>query len=78
MQACLLIARRPQPVSPISGTLEQMFEHAAQLEIRALEQRLMVMLTLLEPVMILAIGAVVVMIVLASFLPSIEINQLAR
>ena len=63
-------------VSPISGTLEQMLERAAQLEIRALEQCLTVLLTLLEPVMILAIDAVVLMTVL-DFLPIIKINQLA-
>ena len=64
-------------VSPISGTLEQMLERAAQLEIRALEQCLTVLLTLLEPVMILAIDAVVLMTVL-DFLLIFEINQLAR
>ena len=57
-------------VPPISGTLEQMLERAAQLETRALEQRLTVMLTLLEPVMILVMGAVGLMIVLANFLPT--------
>lgn len=65
-------------VSPLSsGTLEQMLERAAQLEIRALEQCLTVLLTLLEPVMILAIDAVVLMTVL-DFLLIFEINQLAR
>ena len=54
-----------------------MLERAAQLEIRALEQCLTVLLTVLEPVMILAIDAVVLMTVL-DFLPIFEINQLAR
>ena len=61
-----------------SGKLEQMLERAARLETRALERRLAVFLTLLEPVMILVMGGVVLMIVLAILLPIIEINQLVR
>ena len=61
-----------------SGKLEQMLNRAARLEIRALERRFAVFLTLLEPVMILLMGAVVLMIVLAILLPIIEINQLVR
>ena len=62
----------------LSGRLEQMLERAAHLETRALERRLAVFLTLLEPVMILVMGAVVLLIVLAILLPIIEINQLVR
>jgi len=62
----------------VSGKLEQMLERAARLETQALERRLAVFLTLLEPVMILAMGAVVLLIVLAILLPIIEINQLVR
>jgi general secretion pathway protein F len=62
----------------MSGKLEQMLERAARLETRALERRLAVFLTLLEPVMILVMGAVVLLIVLAILLPIIEINQLVR
>jgi general secretion pathway protein F len=62
----------------MSGKLEQMLERAARLETQALERRLAVFLALLEPVMILAMGAVVLMIVLAILLPIIEINQLVR
>jgi general secretion pathway protein F len=62
----------------LSGKLEQMLERAARLETRALERRLAVFLTLLEPVMILVMGAVVLLIVLAILLPIIEINQLVR
>jgi general secretion pathway protein F len=62
----------------LSGKLEQMLERAARLETRALERRLAVFLTLLEPVMILAMGAAVLLIVLAILLPIIEINQLVR
>ncbi|HLX79218.1 MAG TPA: type II secretion system inner membrane protein GspF [Burkholderiales bacterium] len=61
-----------------SGKLEQMLERAARLETQALERRLAVFLTLLEPVMILFMGGVVLMIVLAILLPIIEINQLVR
>jgi len=61
-----------------SGKLEQMLERAAHLETQALERRLTVFLTLLEPVMILLMGGVVLMIVLAILLPIIEINQLVR
>jgi general secretion pathway protein F len=61
-----------------SGKLEQMLSRAARLETQALERRLAVFLTLLEPVMILFMGAVVLMIVLAILLPIIEINQLVR
>ena len=62
----------------VSGKLEQMLERAAQLETAAIERRLALFLTLLEPVMILVMGGVVLMIVLAILLPIIEINQLVR
>jgi general secretion pathway protein F len=61
-----------------SGKLEQMLERAARLETQALERRLAVFLTLLEPLMILVMGAAVLLIVLAILLPIIEINQLVR
>lgn len=60
----------------LSGKLEQMLERAARLETQALERRLAVFLTLLEPAMILLMGGVVLMIVLAILLPIIEINQM--
>ena len=62
----------------LSGKLEQMLQRAAELENQALERRLAVFLTLLEPVMILVMGGVVLLIVLAILLPIIEINQLVR
>ena len=62
----------------VSGKLEQMLERAARLETQALERRLAVFLTLLEPVMILFMGGVVLMIVLAILLPIMEINQLVH
>lgn len=61
-----------------SGKLEQMLRRAADLETRALERRLAVFLTLLEPVMILVMGGIVLLIVLAILLPIIEINQLVH
>lgn len=45
---------------------------------KMLERRLAVFLTVLEPVMILATGGVVLLIVLAIPLPIIEINQLVH
>ena len=62
----------------LSGKLEQMLGRAARLETQGLERRLAVFITLLEPVMILVMGAAVLMIVLAILLPIIEINQLVR
>jgi len=61
-----------------SGKLEDMLNRAAKLETQALERRLAVFLTLLEPLMILVMGAIVLMIVLAILLPIIEINQLVH
>jgi general secretion pathway protein F len=62
----------------VSGKLEQMLARAAQLETQALERRLAVFLTLVEPLMILVMGGVVLLIVLAILLPIIQINQLVR
>lgn len=62
----------------LSGKLEQMLERAARLESQTLERRLAVLLTLLEPLMILLMGGIVLLIVLAILLPIIEINQLVR
>ncbi len=61
-----------------SGRLEPMLERAAQLETQTLERRLAVLLTLLEPMMILVMGGVVLVIVMAILLPIMEINQLVH
>ena len=61
-----------------SGRLGEMLERAARLETQALERRLAVYLTVLEPAMILLMGGIVLLIVLAILLPIIEINQLVR
>jgi general secretion pathway protein F len=42
------------------------------------ERRTLTLTTLLEPVLILIMGAIVLMIVLAVLLPIIEINQLVK
>ena len=55
-----------------------MLDRAANLETQALERRLTVFLTVLEPAMILVMGGIVLLIVLAILLPIIEINQLVR
>lgn len=62
----------------VSGKLEPMLQRAASLETQALERRLAVFLTLIEPVMILVMGGIVLLIVLAILLPIIEINQLVH
>jgi general secretion pathway protein F len=61
-----------------SGRLQEMLERAARLENEALERRLRVVVTLVEPLMILLMGAMVLLIVLAILLPIIDINQLVR
>jgi general secretion pathway protein F len=61
-----------------SGRLQQMLDRAARLETQALERRLAVFLTLIEPAMIVIMGGIVLLIVLAILLPIIEINQLVR
>jgi general secretion pathway protein F len=61
-----------------SGRLQRMLERAARLENQALERRLAVFLTLLEPAMILVMGAIVLLIVLAILMPIISMNQLVR
>jgi general secretion pathway protein F len=62
----------------LSGKLQQMLERAAGLETQALERRLTVFLTMIEPLMILFMGGIVLLIVLAILLPIIEINQLVH
>ena len=62
----------------VSGKLEHMLDRAARLETQAVERRLTVFLTVLEPAMILVMGGIVLLIVLAILLPIIQINQLVR
>ncbi|MDE2353636.1 MAG: type II secretion system inner membrane protein GspF [Betaproteobacteria bacterium] len=61
-----------------TGKLPEMLERAAQGEGSALERRILLFTTLLEPILILLMGAVVATIVMAVLLPILEINQMVR
>mgnify|MGYP006199517561 CR=1 FL=1 len=61
-----------------TGSLPPMLDRAAQTLSRDIERRAMGMTALLEPLMIVVMGAVVLVIVLAVLLPIIEINQLVQ
>jgi general secretion pathway protein F len=62
----------------ITGELPAMLERAADAQQADLERRALTIAGLLEPVLILAMGLVVLLIVLAVLMPIIEINQLVR
>ena len=62
----------------ITGELPAMLERAANTQQQDLERRTLTIAGLLEPVLILAMGVVVLLIVLAVLMPIIEINQLVR
>jgi general secretion pathway protein F len=61
-----------------TGELAPLLERAATNLAREAERRAMALSTLLEPLLILTMGAVVLAIVLAVLMPIIEINQLVR
>ena len=61
-----------------TGRLAAMLERAGAMEARTLARRLAAFLTIFEPVLILALGGFVLLIVLAILLPIMEINQLVR
>jgi general secretion pathway protein F len=61
-----------------TGELAPMLERAANNLSREVERRALLLTTLLDPLLILAMGAVVLGIVLAVLMPIIEINQLVR
>ncbi len=61
-----------------TGELAAMLERAAKNLSREVERRALMLTTLLEPLLILAMGAVVLGIVLAVLMPIIEVNQLVR
>ena len=61
-----------------SGNLGNMIERAAASQNRELEHRVAVITGLIEPLLILAMGGIVLLIVLATLLPIIELNQLVR
>jgi general secretion pathway protein F len=55
-----------------------MLDRAARNMAREVERRALMLTTLLEPLLILAMGGVVLGIVLAVLMPIIEINQLVH
>ncbi len=61
-----------------TGKLPEMLGRAADIHSREAERRAMFFTSLLEPILILAMGVIVMLIVLAVLMPIIEINQLAR
>jgi general secretion pathway protein F len=62
----------------VTGELPAMLNRAAQMQEQDLERRALTIAGLLEPLLILAMGGVVLLIVLAVLMPIIEINQLVR
>jgi general secretion pathway protein F len=61
-----------------SGRLGELLERAAAQQARSLERRVAAFVALLEPLLILAMGAIVLVIVLAILLPVFELNQIVR
>ncbi|MDX1823772.1 MAG: type II secretion system inner membrane protein GspF [Thiohalomonadales bacterium] len=61
-----------------SGELEKMLEHAASSQERELQTLIATLFGLLEPALILIMGAIVLVIVLAIMLPIFDLNQLVR
>ena len=61
-----------------AGKLPEMLGRAADIRSREAERHAMFFTSLLEPILILAMGVIVMLIVLAVLLPIIEIHQLAR
>ncbi len=61
-----------------SGKLGQMLDQSATQQGQMMQQRLAVLTGLLEPLLILAMGAVVLVIVLAILMPIFEMNQLIK
>ncbi len=65
-------------VGEATGELPKVLTHAARNQTREVERRATATASLLEPLLILAMGAVVLGIVLAVLMPIIELNQLVR
>lgn len=61
-----------------TGNLPEMLERTAATLSQEAERRAVAMTSILEPLLILVMGAVVLLIVLAVLMPIIEINQLVR
>jgi len=61
-----------------TGDVTTMLDRAAEGEARELERRTMFLTTLLEPLLILAMGGMVLIIVLAVMMPIIELNNMVQ
>jgi general secretion pathway protein F len=61
-----------------SGRLAEMLDRTAIQQSREIDRRVGAMVALLEPVLILAMGAIVLIIVLAILLPIFELNTIIR
>ena len=61
-----------------SGRLDAMLQRAAEAQARELENWVKALTALLEPVLILVMGAIVLFIVIAILLPIFEMNQLIK
>ena len=61
-----------------TGDVTTMLDRAAEGEARELERRTMFLTSLLEPLLILAMGGVVLVIVLAVMMPIIELNNMVE
>lgn len=61
-----------------SGRLDEMLERAARQQSNEVETRLATLTSLLEPLLILAMGLLVLLIVMAMLLPIFEMNQLIK
>lgn len=61
-----------------TGRLEEMLERAAKQQTQELSARLSTFMSLIEPALILVMGAVVLLIVLAILMPIFDLNQMIR
>lgn len=61
-----------------SGELEPMLDHAAELQEKQVQGTLGAFVAILEPLLIVAMGAIVLFMVLAILLPIFEMNQILR
>jgi len=62
----------------VSGKLEEMLERASTNQERELETTIAMLMGMLEPLLILVMGAVVLIIVMAILLPIFDLNQLVK